>query len=105
MSRCLGRRGILAKRAFSLAENRLREYNPLKGKVSTGSSSARNQLNSTVSHEKAGIRFDDLNLSKPLLDVLHHAKYHHPTPIQAQLIPHGLAGRDVIGQAQTGTGK
>jgi ATP-dependent RNA helicase DeaD len=58
-----------------------------------------------VSHEKAGIRFDDLNLSKPLLDVLHHAKYHHPTPIQAQLIPHGLAGRDVIGQAQTGTGK
>lgn len=59
----------------------------------------------TVPHEKSGIRFDDLNLSPPLLQVLHQAKYHHPTPIQVQLIPHALAGRDVIGQAQTGTGK
>lgn len=37
--------------------------------------------------------------------MLHQAKYLHPTPIQAELIPFALAGRDVIGQAQTGTGK
>ncbi len=58
-----------------------------------------------MSQEKSGIRFDDLNLSAPLLHVLQQAKYLHPTPIQEQLIPHALAGRDVIGQAQTGTGK
>lgn len=39
------------------------------------------------------------------MKVLHQAKYLHPTPIQAELIPFALAGRDVIGQAQTGTGK
>jgi len=49
--------------------------------------------------------FDALGLSPPLLDALHRAKYYEPTPIQAALIPHAVAGRDVIGQAQTGTGK
>jgi ATP-dependent RNA helicase DeaD len=46
-----------------------------------------------------------LNLSPPLLATLDRANYQEPTPIQAALIPHALAGRDVIGQAQTGTGK
>jgi ATP-dependent RNA helicase DeaD len=36
---------------------------------------------------------------------LNRASYHEPTPIQAALIPEALGGRDVIGQAQTGTGK
>src|SRR5947208_2487386 len=36
---------------------------------------------------------------------LQRAAYHEPTPIQAAFIPEALAGRDVIGQAQTGTGK
>jgi len=49
--------------------------------------------------------FHLLNLSPPLLSALHRANYFEPTPIQAALIPHALAGRDVIGQAQTGTGK
>jgi len=49
--------------------------------------------------------FDTLGLSKPLLHVLHEVKYYEPTPIQAELIPHALADRDVMGQAQTGTGK
>jgi ATP-dependent RNA helicase DeaD len=40
-----------------------------------------------------------------LLSALHRATYFEPTPIQAALIPETLAGRDVIGQAQTGTGK
>ncbi len=49
--------------------------------------------------------FGTLNLSPSILAALHRAKYHRPTPIQGALIPEALAGRDVIGQAQTGTGK
>src|SRR5438067_10964482 len=49
--------------------------------------------------------FADLGLSKPMLDALAHLGYERPTPIQEQAIPELLAGRDVIGQAQTGTGK
>ena len=49
--------------------------------------------------------FLELGLSAPLLDALVHLGYEHPTPIQEQAIPELLAGRDVIGQAQTGTGK
>jgi ATP-dependent RNA helicase DeaD len=49
--------------------------------------------------------FADLGLSEPLLDALKHLGYEKPTPIQEQTIPALLAGRDIIGQAQTGTGK
>jgi ATP-dependent RNA helicase DeaD len=50
-------------------------------------------------------KFSELGLSKPLLDALSHLGYERPTPIQEQTIPALLEGRDVIGQAQTGTGK
>jgi ATP-dependent RNA helicase DeaD len=49
--------------------------------------------------------FTDLGLSQPLLDALAHLGYERPTPIQEQTIPALREGRDVIGQAQTGTGK
>src|SRR3954469_21313679 len=49
--------------------------------------------------------FADLGLSEPLLEALTHLGYERPTPIQEQTIPALLQGRDVIGQAQTGTGK
>ena len=49
--------------------------------------------------------FADLGLSGPTLEALAHLGYQQPTPIQEQAIPPLLAGRDVIGQAQTGTGK
>ena len=49
--------------------------------------------------------FAELGLSKPLLDSLEHLGYKDPTPIQEQAIPELLSGHDVIGQAQTGTGK
>jgi ATP-dependent RNA helicase DeaD len=49
--------------------------------------------------------FRDLGLSEPALDALAHLGYERPTPIQEQAIPPLLEGRDVIGQAQTGTGK
>ncbi len=51
------------------------------------------------------MRFEDLRLSEPLLRAVRTAGYNHPTPIQTSAIPHVLAGRDVLGCAQTGTGK
>jgi ATP-dependent RNA helicase RhlE len=49
--------------------------------------------------------FVTLGLAEPLLRVLATEGYELPTPIQLQAIPHVLAGRDVLGIAQTGTGK
>ena len=49
--------------------------------------------------------FAELGLSDELLEALKHLGYEQPTPIQEQTIPALLGGRDVIGQAQTGTGK
>ncbi len=49
--------------------------------------------------------FTDLNLSEPLLRALADEGYTTPTPIQAGAIPHLMAGRDLLGLAQTGTGK
>ncbi|CAK0774995.1 ATP-dependent RNA helicase RhlE [uncultured Gammaproteobacteria bacterium] len=49
--------------------------------------------------------FSELGLSEPLCRDLHKENYLTPTPIQAQAIPPLLAGRDLIGVAQTGTGK
>jgi superfamily II DNA/RNA helicase len=49
--------------------------------------------------------FAALGLSEPILKALHDKGYLNPTPIQAQAIPSVLMGRDVLGCAQTGTGK
>jgi ATP-dependent RNA helicase DeaD len=49
--------------------------------------------------------FEQMALTKPLLKSLIDVGYETPTPIQAQTIPLLLEGRDVLGQAQTGTGK
>ncbi len=51
------------------------------------------------------ITFFDLGLSEPILRAVTEKGYLHPTPIQAQAIPIILMGRDVMGVAQTGTGK
>ena len=51
------------------------------------------------------VRFTDLQLPEPLLRALTGLGYESPSPIQAATIPSLLEGRDVLGQAQTGTGK
>ena len=51
------------------------------------------------------MHFSDLGLSREILSATSDAGYTEPTPIQAQAIPHILGGQDVLGCAQTGTGK
>ncbi len=51
------------------------------------------------------VGFHDLSLIEPVQMALDELGHTTPTPIQAQLIPHLAAGRDAVGQAQTGTGK
>jgi ATP-dependent RNA helicase RhlE len=55
--------------------------------------------------EAPAVRFADFGLAPSILRALSDQGYVHPTPIQAQAIPVVLQGRDVMGAAQTGTGK
>lgn len=50
-------------------------------------------------------KFESLGISKPIMKALEKMGFEEATPIQGQTIPLGLEGKDVIGQAQTGTGK
>lgn len=60
---------------------------------------------STPTKHQRPTAFDQLNLNDDVLAAVRRAGYVKPTPIQAYLIPRAVAGRDVLGQAQTGTGK
>ncbi|WP_124057867.1 DEAD/DEAH box helicase [Vaginisenegalia massiliensis] len=51
------------------------------------------------------MKFTEFNLKQPILDSLQELGFEAPTPIQQQALPVALEGRDMIGQAQTGTGK
>jgi ATP-dependent RNA helicase RhlE len=54
---------------------------------------------------KSFMTFEELNISEPILKALIDKKYETPTLIQEQAIPIALSGRDLLGIAQTGTGK
>jgi ATP-dependent RNA helicase DeaD len=56
------------------------------------------------SHE-SGMRFSDMKLPPFILQGLNELNYIHPTPIQAETVPIILSGKNVLGQAKTGTGK
>jgi ATP-dependent RNA helicase DeaD len=58
-----------------------------------------------MSSESTISSFAELNLPDPLKQALNDVGYEKPSAIQAEIIPHVLAGKDVLGQAQTGTGK
>ncbi|MDX1632087.1 MAG: DEAD/DEAH box helicase, partial [Thermoanaerobaculia bacterium] len=55
--------------------------------------------------ETTDLTFEDFDLSPPLLDVLEDQGFTHPTRIQAEGIPIAMEGRDLVGLAQTGSGK
>ncbi|MGV6819510.1 MAG: DEAD/DEAH box helicase [Parvularcula sp.] len=58
-----------------------------------------------MERDPLSILFDDLDLEPALLSAVKDAGYEKPTPIQAAAIPEAIKGRDVLGIAQTGTGK
>ncbi len=76
---------------------------------STDSTEAAPKVSKTDKPDKPAnpdqVLFTDLALPKPILSALAQDGYVEPSPIQAAIIPFLLDGRDVIGQAQTGTGK
>lgn len=55
--------------------------------------------------EKHASTFKELGVIDPLCEACEKLNFSHPTPIQAKAIPEALQGRDVIGLAQTGSGK
>lgn len=58
-----------------------------------------------MSSESKNVQFSDLGLASEIEKVIREVGYETPSPIQAESIPPLLAGRDIVGQAQTGTGK
>ncbi|HEY6633403.1 MAG TPA: DEAD/DEAH box helicase [Rhizobiaceae bacterium] len=62
-------------------------------------------MSSDVTTASEALTFADLGLSPKVLSAVTDAGYTQPTPIQAGAIPHALQGKDVLGIAQTGTGK
>lgn len=62
-------------------------------------------LNINITMQEETLSFQTLGLSDELLQATNEMGFEKPSPIQAQAIPHLLQGLDVIGQAQTGTGK
>ncbi|MFI0848107.1 DEAD/DEAH box helicase [Mesorhizobium sp. IMUNJ 23232] len=62
-------------------------------------------MSSDTTTAQEAITFVDLGLSPKVLSAVNDAGYTVPTPIQAGAIPHALQGKDVLGIAQTGTGK
>ncbi len=63
------------------------------------------QENAQTKTEEKAVTFDDLGLKKEILRSIKDAGFTIPSPIQAAAIPFVLAGRDIVGQAHTGTGK
>ena len=64
-----------------------------------------NAIPAEAGAETPSVTFADLGLSQKVLSAVTDAGYTVPTPIQAGAIPHALVGKDVLGIAQTGTGK
>lgn len=58
-----------------------------------------------MTEDVTSISFADMNLSAPLMKALKDVGYESPSPIQAETIPLVMTGKDLVGQAQTGTGK
>src|SRR5947209_3879426 len=76
------------------------------GTVRSGASSLYNRCFGLLAGDSNPVMsFRDLNLSPKILQAIQDAGYTEPTPIQVAAVPPILAGHDLIGIAQTGTGK
>lgn len=65
----------------------------------------KNPQDTQPTDEPVNAKWEDLGLSKEMLEVIRQVGFPHPTPIQAQAIPPALEGHDLLASAQTGTGK
>src|SRR4051794_21445131 len=79
-----------------------RDAAPASAKVSPGKNYLRP---GPIPPRRVTMQFSDLRLAEPILRALNAEGYSTPTPIQAQAIPHVMEGKDLLGVAQTGTGK
>lgn len=69
------------------------------------SSSSSHQADDDSDASAPPASFASLGVIPSICEACTALSFHHPTPIQAQSIPHALGGRDIIGLAQTGSGK
>lgn len=80
--------------------------NHLKTSISINYCSlTQNRITFAADFKNSIVTFDELNLNAPLLKALADLEYEYPTPIQEKAFPIIMSGRNVIGLAQTGTGK
>ncbi len=73
--------------------------------ASSGSQTVAESGGEPVAAKSAKPSFRDLALSAEVISAVEQSGYTHPTRVQSSIIPHMLAGRDVLAQSQTGTGK
>lgn len=100
-------RGNFQKRRFNHQKNRMFGQRNHKSRQSTSLTAYINKAEVLNNENSIAIkyRFDDFPIDSRLKQNISFHGYHTPTPIQDQVIPQILAGRDVIGIANTGTGK
>jgi superfamily II DNA/RNA helicase len=104
---------ILVIETISLSEDRVADTGDFEesvelarsGSMPEPESGSETVENGLAASEQRLVSFADLGLSEPILRAVQEMGYLHPTPIQEQAIPIVLMGRDVLGAAQTGTGK
>ena len=65
----------------------------------------RQESNDNIQEEAVRIRYEDAGIDSRILRAVRELGFEHMTPIQEQAIPLFMTGQDIIGQAQTGTGK
>ncbi|XNY99526.1 DEAD/DEAH box helicase [Micrococcus luteus] len=89
----------------TLHEDDVRETQTELADAETGAEAAKTDASATLADEPQGPTFIDLGLDARVLTAIEELGYTAPSPIQEQTIPLILDGRDVVGLAQTGTGK
>ena len=91
---CLWKLGV-SEQTFDLSGNQ----------QTTNAPYPRNDENNIQADAESGISFDQIPLAEPILQAVRKAGYEKPSPIQEHAIPPLLEGKDLLGVAQTGTGK
>ena len=77
----------------------------IKKTTATQDESSNKASNGTAEPKKAKVRFSDFELCDEVQQAIETNNYQSPTPVQAEIIPWMLEGRDVLAQSQTGSGK